>query len=383
MTKTVLLYSDTHDCCGVGFFNAALLEGLVNAGYRVVYAKLHEQSPLQFRLQQIGVEYRWLDYSPNDDLQRFSLDQGMPLRVFTDIRPDLIFFAKGAPTVLFGAIEAARALFIPYIIREGAAYDVLLPPTNETAFIQSLQRQYDQAVAVICVSRHNLDALRDGLSISADIGTILPSSADKRFYKPVNPDTRNHLRQTWGIPEDGIVCFTSAQLEICKGHGVQVTAMHMLKDRPEWERLHFVWAGEGSQRERIIKVLDRLGLADRVRFLGQVWNVDELLDAADIFVLTSVMEGMGRACPEAMAKGLPVIATRVGGIPEAVGEHAVLLSPPTDVKATAAELVNALVEWVNDDEGRKKFGEAGKNAQAMKFFEPEIIGKYLEVIANI
>jgi len=179
------------------------------------------------------------------------------------------------------------------------------------------------------------------------------------------------------------VCFTSAQLEAVKGHGVQVYAMHLLRNRPEWERLFFVWAGSGSQRQRIAGELDRLRLADKVRFLGQVWNIDEMMDAADIFIQTSVYEGMGRVFPEAMAKGLPIIATRVGGIPEAVGEHAVLLSPPSDVEATARQLADAIVAWIRDEAARKKFGATARKNRAMNFFEPRIVEKYMRIIEGV
>jgi glycosyltransferase involved in cell wall biosynthesis len=378
--KTVLVYTDSHDRCGVGNCNAALVEGLHNAGYRVVYAKRQEVSPLQQRLKNLGVEFCWLDYSPDVDPNRFANDRAMPSRIFSEIKPDLVFFGKGQPSILFGGIEAARALSIPYIIWEGSVSKQLLPDTSQPDFIQALRLQYEHAEAVICLSQENLDVLCETLHLAPEIGTIVPAPADARFFTPVNPETRNRIRQAWGIPDDGIVCFTSAQLEAIKGHGVQVYAMHLLKSRPEWERLYFVWAGEGSQRQRITKALEKVGVTNKVKLLGQVWNVDELMDAADIFILTSVSEGMGRVFPEAMAKGLPIIATKVGGIPEAVGEHAILLSPPTDVAATASQLADAIAAWVQDEEGRKKFGEAGRMHRSMQFFEPRIVEQYLEIV---
>ena len=378
--KTVLVYTDSHDRCGVGNCNAALVEGLHNAGYRVVYAKQHEESPLQQRLKNLGVEFCWLDYSPDVDPNGFANDREMPSRIFSETGPDLVFFGKGQPSLLFGGIDAARALSIPYIIWEGSVSKQLLPDQSQPDFIQALRLQYEHAEAVICLSQENLDVLHETLLLSPAIGTIVPAPADARFFTPVNPDTRSRIRKQWEIPDDGIVCFTSAQLEPIKGHGVQVFAMHLLKNTPEWERLYFVWVGEGSQHERISKALEKTGVSNKVKLLGQVWNVDELMDAADIFILTSVSEGMGRVFPEAMAKGLPIIATRVGGIPEAVGEYAVLLSPPTDVAATANELAEAIVAWVHDEQGRKKFGEAGKKHRSMKFFEPTIVEQYLEIV---
>ena len=378
--KTILLLSDSHDRCGVGNFNAALLQALHGAGYRVVYAKQREQSPLQRRLENLGVEFRWLDYVPENEPDRFANDRDLPARIISETGPDLVFFGKGQPLLLFGCIETARALSIPYIIREGLVAGELLPDKSKVNFIQALRGQYEQAEAVICVSQNNLALLREALSLSSDIGTVLPATADSRFFSPVNPETRRRIRREWGVSDDEIVCFTSAKLEPIKGHGVQVYAMDFLRKRPEWQRLKFVWAGAGSQGQRISKVLEKMGVIDRVTLLGQVWNVDELMDAADIFILTPVSEGMGRVFAEALAKGLPIIATRVGGIPEAVGEHAVLLSPPTDVAASAKELADAVSAWVHDEEGRKSIGEAGRTQRAQDFHEPGIVEKYLEII---
>jgi glycosyltransferase involved in cell wall biosynthesis len=378
--KTVLVFTDSHDQCGVGKFNAALLQGLLEAGHRAVYVKRREHNPLQRQLMEQGVEFHWLDYSPENEKPRFFDDRETPIRILSEISPDLVFFSKGQPMLLYGVIEAARALSIPYIIREGAVSKRLLPDKEQIEFLEAFRLQYEQADAVICVSQDNLSVLQSVLSIGAEIGWVLPASADKRFFAPLNMETRNRIRQEWGVADDAVVCFTSAKLEPIKGHGVQIYAMHLLKDRPEWERLHFVWAGQGSQYQRIAGALKQVGVANKVKLLGQVRNVDELMDASDIFVLTSVIEGMGRVIPEAMAKGLPVIATSVGGIPEAVGAYARLLSPPTDVPTTARELADAIVDWVNDEEGRKSMGQAAKDQRSKNFFEPMIIGKAIEII---
>lgn len=381
--KTVLLYSDTHDRCGVGSCNVALLKGLRQAGYRTVYCKRREQSPPQQHLADLGVEFRWLDYAPESDLNRFANDRATPMRLFTEIQPDLIFFAKGQPMILFGAIEAARMASIPYVIWEGSVSEQMLPIESERDVIQVLRLQYESAEAVMCLSRDNLAVLHSVLSLATDIGTVLPAPADPIFFDPVNLETRYAIRKAWGIPDDGIVCFTSGQLETIKGHWVQVRAIDMLKNTPEWPRLYFVWAGDGSQRQPLAQALERFGVADKVTLLGHVWNVDELMDAADIFILTSVTEGMGRVFPEALAKGLPIIATKVGGIPEAVGAHAVMLSPPTDAARTACELADAIIAWVHDEQGRKAFGDAGKTHRSMNFYEPHIVEKYVQIIDGV
>jgi len=381
VNKTVLVYSDTHDRCGVGNCNVALLRGLIQAGYRAIYCKPEEQSPPQRLLADLGVEFHWFDYTPEDDLNRFANDREMPSRIFADLQPDLIFFAKGQPMVLYGAIEAARLASIPYIVWEGSVSRQMLPADADV--IGALRRQYECARTVFCLSQDNLACLHSVLSLPSEVGKVLPAPADPVFFNPVDPEIRRCIRRSWGVPADGVVCITSGQLEVIKGHGVVVRAIAMLKGTAEWPRLTFVWAGDGSQSQPLSTALERLGVMDKVKLLGHVWNVHEIMDAADIFVLTSLTEGMGRVFPEALAKGLPIIATRVGGIPEAVGAHAILLSPPTDPMVTAIELARAIRGWVNDAPGRKAFGEAGRTQRAPDFYEPRIIDEYLKIISGV
>ena len=100
-----------------------------------------------------------------------------------------------------------------------------------------------------------------------------------------------------------------------------------------------------------------MGIADNVRFLGWRSDVNKIMGCFDIFVLPSMNEGMGRVLVEAMAAGLPIVASRVGGIPDLVkhGENG-LLVPPAD----AGALEQAISDLLSDKAKRKRMGEAGK-----------------------
>jgi glycosyltransferase involved in cell wall biosynthesis len=113
----------------------------------------------------------------------------------------------------------------------------------------------------------------------------------------------------------------------------------------------------GEYRNALERQADGLGLGDRVRFLGRRDDVPALLAAADVLVLPSSIEGLPLVVLEAMAAGVPVVATSVGGTPEAVvdGETG-LLVPPGDVHA----LARALGELLGDPEQARRLGEAGR-----------------------
>jgi glycosyltransferase involved in cell wall biosynthesis len=105
-------------------------------------------------------------------------------------------------------------------------------------------------------------------------------------------------------------------------------------------------------------------LEEKVKFFGVRSDVPELLSQADIFVLSSDYEGFGLVVAEAMAAGLPVIATAIGGIPEILeGGRAGILVPPKDVDA----LAKAIVELARDEKKRAELSDYGRKLVAERF----------------
>jgi glycosyltransferase involved in cell wall biosynthesis len=123
-------------------------------------------------------------------------------------------------------------------------------------------------------------------------------------------------------------------------------------------------AGDGPDRDRVAGEIARLGLGAAVELLGARDDVQDLLAAADIFVLSSRSEGMPMTVLEAMAAGLPVVASAVGGVPEAVGDGETgTLVPPGDPDA----LGRALAVLVADAELRDRLGAAGRRRAEREF----------------
>jgi glycosyltransferase involved in cell wall biosynthesis len=128
-----------------------------------------------------------------------------------------------------------------------------------------------------------------------------------------------------------------------------------------------VIVGEGPDRPRLEDEIRRLGLKDRVRLAGERHDIPELLAAADIFALSSSSEGMPVSVLEAMAAGLPVVASRVGGVPEQVVERetGVLVAP-----GDPEDLAQGLARLVAEGELRRRLGAAGR-ARAEQSFDLE------------
>ena len=151
------------------------------------------------------------------------------------------------------------------------------------------------------------------------------------------------VRRELGLPEGVPVIGLVGRLDHWgKGHKELLTAIARLRERHPVQALI---VGGGRRIDEVRQLAESLGLAGAVHFLGPRPDVPDLLNAMDIFVLPSYSEGVSLALLEAMAAGLPVIATAVGGLPEVVtdGDNGLLI-PPRDAEALAGALERLLAD---------------------------------------
>ncbi len=138
--------------------------------------------------------------------------------------------------------------------------------------------------------------------------------------------------------------------------------------------------GDGPDRSRAEAFAREHGLRDRIVFLGNVPNLEEVLGACDLFLLPSTAESFGMAALEAMASEVPVIATRAGGLPEVVDEGLTgYLLPVGDVESMAERGI----EILSDDELRKKMGRRGRELAVERFDEQKIVPLYGELYSRV
>jgi len=380
MSKRILVFTDSHIECGVGVNMAALLEELLHRGYSVHCAQRHEDTAYQRRLAAAGVEYHWFPRSPDEDIAAFINDHETPYRIFSEARPDLIYCTNGTPAGCYGAIVAALKLEIPFIISEGLISEQFLG--GNEAERAALKRHYLAARAVITISRQNLDYLRARLGLPADLGVVVPNSPADSYFEPVDKTVRAARRRELGLSEDDILCFTAAGLRPIKGYAHQIQAIRYLEKHRQFRGIKFAWAGDGPMREFLEQQIAKFGLGERVHMLGHSWDVAEWFDAADMFILPSLGEGMPAVVLEAMAKGLPVIATPAGGTPEALGDCGHLLPETDDDNVRARALAKAIVNWAGDKKARRSAGARGRARARTKFTRKKMLNAYLDVIAE-
>jgi glycosyltransferase involved in cell wall biosynthesis len=213
---------------------------------------------------------------------------------------------------------------------------------------------------LIVVSPLNIEkGLQDGIGKPEHYVTIRSGIELDRFGRPATP--RPETRRSWGIPPDAPVVGTVTRLSPQKAPLDFVrAAAAVARVAPQ---SFFMMVGDGPLRPEVEALAQELGLAERLILTGLRQDVPELLAAFDVFVLSSLWEGLPRVLPQAMATGLPVVATAIDGSAEVI-EHGVngLLTPPGDPPA----LAQAVLQLLQDRSLAQRMGEAGR-ARAAEF----------------
>lgn len=181
----------------------------------------------------------------------------------------------------------------------------------------------------------------------------IPTGIDFSRFRPTR--TRAEVRQALAVPETAYLVLMVAVIRGVKRHEVAVRGFaRFLAHRPD---AVLVLAGEGPMQIDMERLCDQLGIRDKVRFLGQRSDVPDLMQAADVQILTSDSEGVPQAVTQGLGMGLPVVATAVGGVPELVidGETGLLI-PKEQPEALAA----ALQRLSDDPALAQRLGEGGR-----------------------
>ena len=193
--------------------------------------------------------------------------------------------------------------------------------------------------------------------------------AARRFVTVANgispaPHTRPRetVRQELGLATDARVALTVGSLTPAKAHDVLIAAFAEVAAAEP--RAILLIAGEGALRPSIEAEIARRGLAARARLLGARGDATDLMEACDVFVLSSVREGLPVTVLEAMRAARPVAATRAGGTAEAVEDG---VTGRVVAMRDAAALAAALVELLGDPERAARMGQAGRRRWAERF----------------
>lgn len=189
---------------------------------------------------------------------------------------------------------------------------------------------------------------------------------------------RGELRRELEISESWPVVAVVANFIHYKGHGYFLEAWATIRER--YPRAVALLIGDGRLRASMEKEATTRSLGGSVRFLGTRHDVPELLALSDLLVHPSLEEGFSNAIIEAMAAGRPVVATRVGGNPEAVEDGVTgLLVPARD----SAGLAEAVLWLLDRPDTLRRFGEEGRRRAEACFSMRRVIEQYEEIYRRL
>jgi glycosyltransferase involved in cell wall biosynthesis len=260
-----------------------------------------------------------------------------------DIAHGHLFFGYLAARLLkkIGGVPAAVATL------HGLAYDAYPPTTHyrrvrqmvDSRILKSGTRSFDAVTAVSgAVSEHYAHHL--GIPPPEVIG----NAADVKATTRSQPGARDWLVQRFSLPADSFLVVVPARLVQEKGHIHLLNALTTISSSRG--SLRILLLGDGRLRDELVAVSRRLGVEDVVCFGGEVSSADAktAMQGADLVLLPSISEGLPVAICEAASLGRPILATRVGGIPEALDDGRAACLVPAGSATELAAALNMLMK---------------------------------------
>jgi glycosyltransferase involved in cell wall biosynthesis len=343
---------------GAEMLLAEFAAGAPAAGIELSVGFLEDRdgNPAAARLRKRGIEPILAEiHGPRPLLNRG--DHRTVRRHLEQVRPDVLHTHLGYADMLGGL--AARSLGIPTVSTLHTMEwprGVRQPRPYAKERLMSLVRRRCARVVVAVSDAARRAYLETGWDVPEHVVTV-----HNGIVALSRPGAGRGVRERLGLAADDLVVSMVTVLRRGKGHDAAVAAVSALDDR--FPRLRLVIAGDGPDREEIERLAEPLG--SRVVMTGHLDEVMELLDATDVLLHPTHLDAFPTALLEAMAAGVPIVATAVGGIPEIVepGTSGVLVASPPDPGAIAG----ALAPLLEDEQLRRRLGERGRERFEREF----------------
>lgn len=326
MARSICFYTDSRVLGGAENAMFMLLASLDRAEWEptLLLEDAPEVEPLAEHAAALGVPVRRIPPMPLG-LAGARQVPGL-VRLLRCERPEVFHAHMSSPVACKWGLTAAVLARVPAVLGtvQVGAYE---PDRSSRWQLRALVSRVDRFLAV---SREIATELVEDLGWPAEKVEVTYNAVDvERAAVPAPPGLRAQL----GGSETRPLVLTPARLNAQKGHDALLEA---IAEVPE---ALFLLAGDGPERGRLEARAAELGVADRVRFLGRREDVPQLLAACDVFALPSLYEGSSLAVLEAMAAGIPIVSSAIGGTEELIENgQSGLLVPPGDAPALAAAL---------------------------------------------
>ena len=313
-------------------------------------------SPLEGRLRRAGVSLRHLGKREGfDPSVFFGVD-----RVVREMRPHVVHTHL---YVLRYALPALLRHAVPVVIHtvhNQAEYEADFPGRMVQRFA------FRRRVIPVAISNQIARSVERvyGIQCKEVIPNCIPL---ERFAG--EPDERLRWREEHGFSRDAVLLISAGRLEPQKDPLTLLKAFAAVAD----PHVHLLMLGDGALQRDVAELVRSLKVEPRVHLLGKRDDVPQCLAASDIFVMASRWEGNPLTVMEAMASGLPVVGTAVGGVPDLVesGEHGILVPP-----GEPAALGRAMELLCLNPDTRRSMGAAARERAKRQFTLPRMVGAY-------
>lgn len=337
-------------------------------GYRVVCFAFHGRTgPFRDYLESHGIECVDLDYLARPPIvRRFTYPVEL-WHFFRSRQVRAIHVQHAMALTLCG--RAARYAGVKHVVM-----------TEHDIFQLDEQPKYRRRAAHCCRYASSITGVHSGITEYFHDRMCVPKSRLRVVPNGVptfTPDAekRRLTRAALGVDEATFVCLYVGRLEAVKGLHTLVNAAARLTE-PGNRPMRVFLAGNGSERAALESQCRSQNLTSSVTFLGERSDIHDLLNMADAFVMTSRTEGLPMALIEAMAAGLPCVATAVGGIPAVLSGDAGILVPPEDPESVA----EALMRLAGDDLMRRQLAERALRKVHAQYGLQPVVSAYLELL---
>jgi glycosyltransferase involved in cell wall biosynthesis len=344
---------------------ATLATGLHQRGHRVAVAGVMPaadggtEAPLLTSLRSVGVAVHAVAV-PGRAYRRERTAMAELCRSFA---PDVVHTHGYRPDVVDGPV--ARRLGLPVVT---TVHGFTGGDWKNRVYERLQVRAFRRFDAVVAVSRP-LANLLEAKGTPRQRIHVVPNA----WAPQASGAGRAEARQALGAREDRCLIGWVGRFGREKGPDVLVRTMALLEDT----NLVAAMVGDGPERSGCRALAARLGLDERIAWPGAVPDAGRLFAAFDVFVLSSRTEGTPIVLFEAIAAGVPVVASRVGGVPDVVGDHEALLVPADDPAALAA----ALRAVVADPDAARTRADAARRRLAGSFALDPWLDRYESVYA--
>ncbi|MBN1914052.1 MAG: glycosyltransferase family 4 protein [Candidatus Omnitrophica bacterium] len=338
-----ILYLTNHlDIGGITSYILTLTEGLTSRGHHIYVAS--SAGGLREQLQKKKAGYFYI-----------------PIRVKNELHPQILLsFFKLLPKVKEKDIDIIHANS-----RVTQVLASLLSRATGRPYIFTCHGFFKKKISriispcwgrrVIAVSEEVKAHLKEDFRAKEEIIRVINNGIDINKFKVTSPNYKAQIKKEMGLsyaPLIGIV----ARLSDVKGHVYLIRAMpEIIKSIPAAQLLI---AGDGKMKKELVELAQNLGIMDKVFFIPAGKDTERLLSALDVFVLPSLKEGLGLSLMEAMACGLAVVGSDVGGIRSLIKtDETGILVGPKDTHAIASAVIGLL----KDVQKREKLGDNARS----------------------